>query len=140
MLVARMAKRPKIQPDATPLTSNPFAVLASSIAEPGKLEEHATDAANEPNESIEAAAESLDEALSARLVVRRQKKGQGGKTVTCIEGWSAPNAGQFMARLKRELGCGARLQGEVLVVGTRDHDRVARWLRDVGAKNVVLGN
>ena len=126
-----MAKRPKVTTDASPLTSNPFASLLG--------EGEALPDAPAPAEPAPVAAKAPAD-LRGRLIVRRQKKGQGGKTVTCIEGLPPASLQELLARLRRELGCSGRSDGPMLVAGTGDHKRVAKWLRQLGAANVVLGN
>jgi translation initiation factor 1 len=124
-----MAKRPKVTTDASPLTSNPFAsLLPEGEALPAEPAEPAEPIMTEPAE------------LDGRLIVRRQKKGQGGKTVTCVEGLSEAALEALLPRLKRDLGCSGRVDGSMLVAGTGDHHRVAKWLRAAGAPKVLLGN
>ncbi len=137
--------------DSTPLSFNPFASLSGVSGMSSDLSAESSEPAA-PNpappaetkpETRDPRAASLESGLSLhglRLVVRRQKKGQGGKTVTCIEGLSPALAVALLARAKRELGCSGRLDGALLIAGTRDHGRVADWLRRNGADRVTLGN
>jgi translation initiation factor 1 len=130
----KRSKQPaKLVSDAAPLTSNPFAGLAALLPDvpAGPI------AAAQPEP---AAAPEPAGSLAGRLIVRRQKKGHGGKTVTCIEGLDAASITELLPRLKRELGCSARVDAAVLVAGTADHARVATWLRKAGATQVTLGN
>ncbi len=133
MIRCMASKRTKIESDGMPLTSNPFASL--------KLEE-----VPDGREVADAAAPVARQArvdtaaLGERLVVRRQKRGQGGKTVTCVQGLHESVREGLLERVKRELGCSGRLEDTVLVAGTGDHRRVAAWLRTVGAANVTVGN
>jgi translation initiation factor 1 (eIF-1/SUI1) len=60
--------------------------------------------------------------------------------VICIEGLSEAALAELLPRLKRELGCSGRADGSMLVAGTGDHQRVAKWLRAAGATKVVVGN
>ncbi|PRP90780.1 translation initiation factor Sui1 [Enhygromyxa salina] len=129
-----MAKRPKITADTAPLTSNPFAGLSALIPDAPAGEPAPSPIDEAPSEP------SVTPDLSGRLVVRRQKRGQGGKTVTCVEGLDPDLIPALLTRLKRELGCSGRVDGAVLVAGTGDHGRVASWLRAAGAARVVLGN
>lgn len=126
-----MAKRDKIAPDPTPLSDNPFAALALTLPE---------GPASVADPDVPGSADPVGLAFGARLVVRRQKKGQGGKAATFIEGLPAPTRECLCAQVKRALGCAARLEGAALVVGTAEHRRVARWLEELGAPVVVLGN
>lgn len=129
------SKQPaKLVSDAAPLTSNPFAGLAALLPNAPAGPEPAPD----PTPPITDAATDL--ARAGRLIVRRQKKGQGGKTVTCIEGLDPALISDLLTRLKRDLGCSGRLDAAVLIAGTADHQRVATWLRKAGATQVVIGN
>lgn len=134
-----MSKRPKVTTDTTPLSSNPFAALLPEIGDipdgPSPSPTRPTDDADGATEPAEAEVD-----LGRRLVVRRQKRGQGGKTVTCVEGLPASALAEILPRIKRELGCSGREDAAVLVLGTGDHGRVADWLRQAGATRVVLGN
>lgn len=77
-----------------------------------------------------------------KLVVQREKKGRGGKTVTRIRGLSlsARELEALLGELKKGLGCGASAsEGEVLLQG--DHcQRAADWLAKQGAARVIIGN
>lgn len=127
-------KRTKITGDDAALSTNPFAGAFGNL---GELADGPTPAPAEPK-----AAPPDDAApdLGRRAIVRRQSKGQGGKTVSCVEGLPPSAAEAFMPKLKRELGCSGRIQDGMLVLGTRDHARVADWLRDAGVPRVTLGN
>lgn len=129
-------KRTKITGDNDALSTNPFAAALGDLAGlPGTTPEPEPPAPTEPEQESPAA---LD--LGQRAIVRRQSKGQGGKTVTCVEGLPLDTASDFVGRIKRELGCSGRIRDGVLILGTRDHARVGAWLRDAGVPRVTLGN
>lgn len=133
-----MAKREKITTDATPLSCNPFAGLGQQLGDlpPGDpVMAEAKSAARSDGPATDPATDP-----TARLVVRRQKKGQGGKTATFIEGLGGGDLDGMLDDLKRQLGCSGRVQGTAVVVGTSEHARVAEWLRERGFTRVVLGN
>ena len=130
-----MAKRPRVESDDAPLTSNPFASLMGGAELPDAPEPVPTEDA--PPSGVPQPPTSL---ASTRLIVRRQKKGQGGKTVTRVEGLPPAALTDLVSRLKKEFGCSARSDADVLVAGTGDHKRVAEWFRGLGANRVVLGN
>jgi len=69
-------------------------------------------------------------------VVRFSRKGRRGKTVTLVSGVLAGREG-LLAKLRRELGVGARIEDEQLVVQGHQVERVARWLESQGALRVV---
>ncbi len=126
-------KRTRITGDNDALSSNPFAAALGELGgEPEAPAVPASAGAPAPAET------PLD--FGRRAIVRRQSKGQGGKTVSCVEGLPAATAEVFLARIKRELGCSGRVAEGILVLGTRDHARVATWLRDAGVPRVTLGN
>lgn len=124
----------RITGDNDALSTNPFAALGDLAGLP--------DGAPQPELAPDPAASVTPEALDLgqRAIVRRQSKGQGGKTVTCVEGLPSATATDFVPQLKRELGCSGRIRDGVLILGTRDHARVAAWLRDAGVPRVTLGN
>lgn len=79
---------------------------------------------------------------ATKLVVRKEKKGRGGKTVTRVDGLTGdPSALAAVARaLAKALGSGATLEeGSILVQGAQS-PRVAEWLRARGARQVVIGD
>ena len=108
------------------LTHNPFAALVGVSAEPG------------PEAEPEAPAEatSLRPRFAKKVVVRRQKKGRGGKTATRISG-VLEDRDAMAAELKKSLGCGAVVEGEDIVLLGSLVDRAADWLEAQGAKRVV---
>ncbi|MEM6294673.1 MAG: translation initiation factor [Myxococcota bacterium] len=126
-------KRAKLQTNGAALTDNPFAAAFGGLS---------PSTPDVPEAAPEPAAPHRDEALvfGPRAIVRRQKKGQGGKTVACVEGLPPATASALLPKLKRELGCSGRVDAEMLILGTRDHARVAAWLTEAGAPRVTLGN
>ena len=136
-----MAKRPRVVADDEPLTSNPFAGLLPDLGtEPGEAAAAEPMAAEPVHSSPADAGEPGRLDLGKRLVVRRQKKGQGGKVVTHVQGLPVEQLDSLVTRVKRELGCSGRIDSGVLVVGTGDHARVSAWLGKLGATRVALGN
>jgi translation initiation factor 1 len=60
-----------------------------------------------------------------RAIVRRERKGHGGKTVTLVE--RATLTDDELRALKKELGVGARREGDTVVVQGDVVDRVQAW-------------
>lgn len=117
-------------------------------SEPGALQ-HNPFAALRPEGSIEVArepepapppAERAEGWAVGKIVLRREKKGRGGKTVTRIEGLPTTRLTALAAEMKRALGCGAKVEGDALILLGSLVDRAAAWLRDQGAPRVVEGN
>jgi len=132
-----MAKRRKIEADASPLTSNPFAALAERFPDAPAGD---TAPADQPEPDQPEPEPADTSPFPARLVVRKQKKGHGGKTATYVEGLDPAQLPELLRRLKRDLGCSGRVDADTLVLGTSDHRRVAQWFEREGAARVVLGN
>ncbi|HEY8518088.1 MAG TPA: translation initiation factor [Candidatus Binatia bacterium] len=81
-------------------------------------------------------------ARAPRLVVRRERKGHGGKTATRIEGLvgSTVEIENAVRELKRALGCGAVRDGDDVVVQGAQGERLVRFLEACGARKVVVGS
>lgn len=77
--------------------------------------------------------------FAAKVVVRMQRKGHGGKTVTVVDGVLAAARDEVCSALKRALGCGARVEGDSVVVQGDMVERAASWLEARGAAKVVRG-
>jgi translation initiation factor 1 len=85
---------------------------------------------------------SIDLSNCAKLVVRRERKGRGGKTATIVAGLQLreKQLDHLAKELRRALGCGASVDGDTIVVQGDLTTRTAQWLQDHGAKRVVIGN
>jgi translation initiation factor 1 (eIF-1/SUI1) len=84
----------------------------------------------------------LARALASRIVISRDARGRGGKTVTFARGIAGtPELLEALAReLRHELGTGVRaLDGELVVQGALT-DRLAKALAKRGAARIVIGN
>jgi translation initiation factor 1 (eIF-1/SUI1) len=79
---------------------------------------------------------------ATKLVVRRERKGHGGKTATRIEGLSGSTREleEAVREVKRALGCGASRDGRDVVVQGDQGERLLAFLADRGARRVVVGS
>lgn len=132
-----MAKNTKPPPpNDAPRLNTPFAGLA-------KLREELAGPAAAPSPPATPAPPPAPSAsLGAKLVLQREKKGRGGKTVTRIQGLelSARALEALASDLKRGLGCGATLEGGDILLQGDLTERAAELLRKKGAQKVVIGN
>ena len=130
-----MAKKKRIEQDDSPqgLTHNPFAALRPGGA-PAPPPPPPAEAATTPA--------SGSDTGEARVVVRREKKGRAGKTVTRVSGLGLePDALAELARdLKRALGCGATLEEEDVLLQGSLTERAAPWLEERLGRRVTRGN
>jgi translation initiation factor 1 len=118
-------------PDAS--FDNPFAKLGGlrDALPPGE-------AAADGDEGPPAPPVSAPDAPLEKLVLRRERKGRKGKTVTLVEGL-APAALEATAKeLRRSLGCGASVDGPVVVLQGAQEERARDALAALGYANVVL--
>ncbi|MEM1451961.1 MAG: translation initiation factor [Planctomycetota bacterium] len=124
------------------LTHNPFAALSGRLgSEAPRADGQGADGEGAP----ESAAEDVREPAAApRVVVRRERKGRGGRTVT-IAAWShgsGPDgdALEGLARdLGRRLGCGARVEDGAVVLQGALVDRLAALLEKEHGARVTRG-
>jgi translation initiation factor 1 len=95
-----------------------------------------------PSPPADPTAAAIDFGGAKKLVVRRERKGRGGKTATVVEGIRvSPSALERIAReMRRALGCGASVDEGCIVVQGDLVTRVERWLLEHGAPKVVVGN
>lgn len=82
----------------------------------------------------------LDLRGAGKLVVRRENKGRGGKTVTLVSGLPTASLEAICQALKTRLGCGASVEGAAVLLQGDQTARAAEWLTARGARQVVRGN
>lgn len=154
-----MAKRKKADTktavSAAPLAHNPFAALSPATSAPevelapepapkkkSAKQPKAPKQPPAPKKKLAKVAVSAEDTKNwgTKLVLSREKKGRGGKTVTRITGLPKARLEIVAGKMKKSLGCGASVDGDdVLLHGTLT-DRGAEWLSAQGAKRVIVGN
>jgi translation initiation factor 1 len=75
-----------------------------------------------------------------RAVVRMERAGRGGRTVTVVEKLELRPADleAWLGDLKRALGCGGVVEGAALVLQGDRRERVGAWLEKRGVKKVTV--
>jgi len=86
------------------------------------------------------ATDPLDLSPAGKLVVRREKAGRGGKTVTILTGLPEGHLEALCKALKTQMGCGATVEATTVVLQGDQVARVLPWLTARGARQVVRGN
>ena len=129
-----MAKRKKsprtdkdwVDPQDTPL-NNPFASLKKAEA-------------TSPPPTVETPQEAPAPRTVARAVVRVQRKGRGGKTATLVSHLALAEAEleAWCKALRKQMGCGGQVEGDLLVFGGDQRDRVGALLQARGVRKVTL--
>ncbi len=76
----------------------------------------------------------------ARAVVRMERAGRGGKTVTVVEKLELKprELETWLGELKRALGCGGVIERGALVLQGDTRERVGAWLAKRGVKKVTV--
>ena len=120
---------------SSPTTSSPFSALAGLR---DQLPEATTTAMNAGAAATTAAKAPVR--FAEKVVVRLERKGHGGKTVTVVSGVLPSARDDVMGELKKKLGTGARVDGDDIVVQGDVVDRVIAHLQGGGAKRVVKGS
>ncbi len=120
-----MAKRKKID-TVKERATNPFAALVS---------EGTASKSDEPPPP-----QAPDVGFPNKIVLQREKKGRGGKTITRIKGLPIKRLDALRKQLKKALGCGAVVEGTDLLLLGSVVDRAGDWLEGKGASKVVRGN
>lgn len=125
----RMGKRDKIPPPAPQAPFN--AALSGLAARLGELPR-----APEPV----AAPKPPGKPPPARAVVRMERAGRGGKTVTVVEKLELrpSELETWLGDLKRALGCGGVIEGGALVLQGDTRERVGAWLEKRGVRKVTV--
>ena len=92
--------------------------------------------------AAKAKADPLDLSACGKLVVRRERKGRGGKTVTLVSGLARPPAqlDEIARALRKGLGCGSTVEDGVIVLQGDIVPRVEAWLQAHGAGKIVRGS
>ena len=130
----KKSKPAKEAPKSEPFHSA-FSDLASLRDELPSLD--SPGAGSEPN----AEATPDTSAASPKIVLQREKKGRAGKTVTRVRGLASPeDRVEWAKKLKKELGCGATMEGEDVILLGDVSERAKTRLEAAGFRRVVLGN
>jgi translation initiation factor 1 len=126
-----MGKRdkPVAAPPPTPFHS-PFARLAGKLGDlpPGPA-------------PVEAPGRPAQREGPARAVVRMERSGRRGRTVTVVDklGLAPVELEAWCGALKAALGCGGAVEDGTIVVQGDSRDRVADWLAKRGVRKVTRG-
>jgi translation initiation factor 1 len=129
------------QPDPAPASPASLGTLGDLLARHG-VGRGAASPPQPPPAAAPRDPDGPDLARCGKIVVRRERKGHGGKTATIVAGIRLParDLERLARTLRRALGCGASVDGDHLVVQGDQGPRVQEWLAAQGARRVVLGN
>lgn len=81
-----------------------------------------------------------DLSQAGRIVLQFEKKGHGGKRTTRVEGlpFRTKALNSLARELRREMGCGAWVEGETILLQGDLTERLREWFEGKGARRVVI--
>jgi translation initiation factor 1 len=137
-------KRERVDASTTAPEKGPFNNAFGGLA---ALRAQMGDAPDTPEAPAPVVADAPDAAEEPRgsgrkVVVARERKGRGGKTVTRVSQLDLDAAAteSLAHTLKRTLGCGGSVEGEDVILAGDQTERAADWLRGELGRKVVIGN
>ena len=76
----------------------------------------------------------------SRIVLQFEKKGHGGKQATRVEGipFCAEALGRLARDLRREMGCGAWVEGATILLQGDLTERLKDWFGKKGVRRIVI--
>ena len=134
-----MAKDGRVVPDPTRTSASLGDLLKAKGLAPASTP---TAAPPPPAPPAAPPPDGIDLSGCGKIVLRRERKGRGGKTATVIEGLGlrpTPLDAALRA-MRKALGCGGNLEGDRVVLHGDLPERADAWLRTHGAKKTVIGN
>ena len=83
---------------------------------------------------------SMDLSKNGKIVIRRERKGHGGKTVTIVSGIerATPQLEEIARAMRKALGCGSTVEGRDIVLQGENVPRAQVWLQAHGATRLVV--
>jgi translation initiation factor 1 (eIF-1/SUI1) len=76
----------------------------------------------------------------SRIVLQFERKGHGGKQATRVEGlpFNAEALGRLARDLRRDMGCGAWVEGETILLQGDLTERLKDWFGKKGVRRIVI--
>ncbi len=71
-----------------------------------------------------------------KVSLNHSRKGRGGRTVTLVRGLPAGELDAWAKALRRALGCGASVDGDLVVLQGDLRERAGTWFEDQGVRKV----
>jgi translation initiation factor 1 len=132
MYICRMGKKGTYSTSDEPV-SNPFAEALKGVVAEHQMTER-------PETPVDTQVNSKNWIEGSTLVVRKERKGRGGKTATILSGLEGEPAQmkKLGKELGRSLGCGVFVEGADLVIQGDHRVRLKKLLEDRGARRVKM--
>lgn len=139
----RESKKIALDAGAKGFGHNPFASLAEKVVVAEKTTEAVVNSAESTTKPEADVKDEAKDGLPARVVIRCERKGRGGKTVTLIEGVEAmalEAQEQWAKKLRKAFGAGSAVEDGKIVIQGDQMERLEKWLQDAGVRKVIRGN
>jgi translation initiation factor 1 (eIF-1/SUI1) len=139
----KMAGKKKVPVDGS---SEPISntVLGDLLVEKGLVKEKTVKSSGNTGQKLSPAAGGGFPDLSrvGKIVLRVQRKGRGGKTVTLLScaGLARSSLDPLAREMRKALGCGSRVEEEGIVLQGDVQERAYIWLSERGATRIVGGS
>ena len=117
-------------------------VLAERLKELGFAPAEPEAPAPERPSAPDAGEGAVELSRAGKIVLARERKGRGGKTVTLVRipGLATDDLERLARSLRKALGCGAAVEAGAIVLQGDISPRARAWLQEHGARNVIQGN
>lgn len=119
-----------------------FGELSAALAAQGLVARSDDAAESAPSRPPESSGPPDPTDLRGKAVVRQERKGRGGKTVTVVDGAAVRRIADLDAlakTMRKALGTGARVKDGKIVLQGDQRASAGAWLEKQGAQ-VVIGN
>ncbi len=127
----RGGKKANAKPDGAGFANNAFGALAG-------LEGNSQDGPI-PTQTVAKSAPPAKSRFPNKLVVRMEKKGRRGKTITRVSGVPTREIDALCKEMKKALGCGGTIEETDLILLGNLVERAAGWLESAGAARIIRG-
>ncbi len=133
-----MKKRKKIDPLDPGILHNPFLKISGELGLIRSVEVTLDDDSNKKSSQIDF---STTIEVIERVILRKEKKGRGGKTVTVLEIRPSDKVdlSVLSKRIKNAIGCGGKIEGTLIVLQGDIAGRVEEWFKSQGVPRITRG-
>ena len=132
-MAKRTKKRAKVDLSAAETSTSPLGGLGALLAEKGLQFQGTAESA----ESVGPDPTTWSWSDVSKVVLQRERKGRGGKTVTVIRGLPLVAFDEVSGQLKRHLGVGVRVEDDALVTQGDQRQRLETWFVGQGVRRVI---
>lgn len=129
-----MTKKKRVEPGSEEIINNPFLALAQ------QEKRSAPPVTGSMDREEVSGKVSKGKPVIDRVILRKERKGHGGKTVTVVEIRPSEKTDmkEMAKKLKNALGCGGKAEGDLIVLQGDIAVRVGEFFRNMGVRNITF--